>query len=136
MDTKEARNIVIDKVKSLPTLPDVIHKVLSLVQGEDATAKALGDLISYDQAISAFSTVIQFHPEGCITSLYNRGKVYTVLGYYEMAIDDYTRAIEIDPEHINARYYRGMVYYYLEDTEKADADYERAVQLAGFRPSE
>lgn len=53
MDIKEARNIVIDKVKSLPTLPDVIHKVLSLVQGEDATAKTLGDLISYDQAISA-----------------------------------------------------------------------------------
>ncbi len=53
-----------------------------------------------------------------------------------MAIDDYTRAIEIDPEHINARYYRGMVYYYLEDTEKADADYERAVQLAGYRPGE
>ena len=52
MDIKEARNIVIDKVKSLPTLPDVIHKVLSLVQGEDATAKTLGDLISYDQAIS------------------------------------------------------------------------------------
>lgn len=53
MDLKEAKNIVIDKVKSLPTLPNVIHKVLSLVQGEDATAKALGDLIAYDQAISA-----------------------------------------------------------------------------------
>jgi len=53
MDIIEARNIVIDKVKSLPTLPDVIHKVLSLVQGEDASAKTLGDFISYDQAISA-----------------------------------------------------------------------------------
>ena len=53
MDLKEAKNIVIDKVKSLPTLPEVIHKILSLVQGEDATAKALGDLIAYDQAISA-----------------------------------------------------------------------------------
>ena len=53
MDIKEAKNVVIDKVKSLPTLPDVIHKVLSLVQGEDATAKTLGDLIAYDQAISA-----------------------------------------------------------------------------------
>ena len=52
MDRIKARNIVIDKVKGLPTLPDVIHKVLTLVEGEDTSAKTLGDLVSYDQAIS------------------------------------------------------------------------------------
>jgi len=53
MDCIKAKNIIIDKVKGLPTLPDMIHKVLALVKDEDTSAKELGRLISYDQAISS-----------------------------------------------------------------------------------
>ena len=53
MDRIKAKNIIIDKVKSLPTLPDVIHKVLALVENEGTSANELGNLISYDQAISS-----------------------------------------------------------------------------------
>jgi HD-like signal output (HDOD) protein len=52
MDYLEAKNIVFDSVKSLPTLPEIFHKVLVLVADEDASLKELSDLISYDQAIS------------------------------------------------------------------------------------
>ena len=53
MDRVKARNIVIDKVRSLPTLPDVINKVLTLLEDKSTSAKKLGSLIAYDQAISS-----------------------------------------------------------------------------------
>jgi HD-like signal output (HDOD) protein len=53
MDRIKAKNIIIDKVRSLPTLPDVIHKVLAIVGDEATSAKKLGSLIAYDQAISS-----------------------------------------------------------------------------------
>ena len=53
MDRVTAKNIIIDKIKYLPTLPVMIHKVLALVGDEATSAKKLGSLISYDQAISS-----------------------------------------------------------------------------------
>ena len=53
MDRVKARNIVIDKVRNLPTLPDVINKVLTLLEDKSTSAKTLGSLIAYDQAISS-----------------------------------------------------------------------------------
>jgi len=53
MDRVKAKNIIIDRVKDLPTLPDVIHKVLALVGDESTSARKLGSLISYDQSISS-----------------------------------------------------------------------------------
>jgi HD-like signal output (HDOD) protein len=53
MDRVKAKNIIIDRVKDLPTLPDVIHKVLAFVGDESTSAKKLGSLISYDQSISS-----------------------------------------------------------------------------------
>jgi putative nucleotidyltransferase with HDIG domain len=53
MDRIETKNIIIDKVKALPTLPVMVHKVLSLVQHEDTTVNDLAKVISYDQAISS-----------------------------------------------------------------------------------
>ncbi len=53
MDRDKAKSIIIEKVKDLPTLPDVIGKVLDLVGDQSSSAKELGKLISYDQAISS-----------------------------------------------------------------------------------
>ena len=53
MNSVQVKNIIIDKVKGLPTLPSIIHQVLTLVQDEGTSARKLGNLISYDQAISS-----------------------------------------------------------------------------------
>ena len=53
MDRVKAKSIIINEVRDLPTLPDVIHKVLALVGDENSSAKQLGNMISYDQAISS-----------------------------------------------------------------------------------
>ena len=53
MDRIETKNMIIDKVKALPTLPVMVHKVLSLVQHEDTSVNDLAKVISYDQAVSS-----------------------------------------------------------------------------------
>jgi len=53
MDRAKAKNIIIDKVRDLPTLPDMINKVLALVGDENTSAKELGTLVSHDQSIAS-----------------------------------------------------------------------------------
>lgn len=52
MDQEKAKQLIINKIDNLPTLPDVVNKIVTLVQDEKTTAKDLCKLISYDQAIS------------------------------------------------------------------------------------
>lgn len=49
---EHAEQLITSKIKNLPTLPDIAHKVVSLVKNERTSAKDLSKLISYDQAIS------------------------------------------------------------------------------------
>ena len=53
MDQYKVKQLIYNKAENLPTLPDMIQKVISLVQDEKTSAKTLGDLISYDQSISS-----------------------------------------------------------------------------------
>jgi HD-like signal output (HDOD) protein len=52
MDQEKARQLIINKIKNLPTLPDIVNKVITLVQDENTSARDLCELISYDHAIS------------------------------------------------------------------------------------
>lgn len=53
MDQDKVKQLIYDRVHNLPTLPDMIQKVVSLVQDEKTSANKLGNLIAYDQAISS-----------------------------------------------------------------------------------
>jgi putative nucleotidyltransferase with HDIG domain len=52
MDREQAEQLITSKINNLPTLPDIAHKVVSMVKDERSSAKDLSRLISYDQAIS------------------------------------------------------------------------------------
>ena len=52
MDQEKAKRLIINKINNLPTIPDVVHKIVELVQDEKTAAKDLCKIISYDQAIS------------------------------------------------------------------------------------
>lgn len=53
MNKAEARKNIIDKVERLPSLPDVVTRVLTFVEGENTSIKELGNLISHDHSIAA-----------------------------------------------------------------------------------
>jgi len=60
---------------------------------------------------------------------YNRGLAYTKLNQHEQAMEDYDRAIALNPNFAEAYYNRGNAYAKLNQPERAIKDYDRAIAL-------
>ncbi len=60
---------------------------------------------------------------------HDRGNQHGLNGFYELAISDYSKAIEISSGFAEAHYNRGCSYYELKEYEEAIADLTRAIQL-------
>ena len=52
MDPEKAKQLIFENIKHLPTLPDIVQKLITLIQDDRTSAGDLSKLISYDQAIS------------------------------------------------------------------------------------
>jgi protein O-mannosyl-transferase len=59
----------------------------------------------------------------------NRGAAYAKLGNYSRAIEDYDRAIEINPQYSEAYNNRGVAYGKLGNYRRAIEDYDRAIEI-------
>ena len=59
-----------------------------------------------------------------------RGSRYGRNGVYHRAIQDYTAAIEMDPELVEAWYNRGCAWYEVGQLASAIVDLTRAIELA------
>jgi tetratricopeptide (TPR) repeat protein len=57
------------------------------------------------------------------------GLAYTEMQQYERALEDYKRAIELNPEYAAAYSNRGLTYHELQQYEQALEDYKRAIEL-------
>ncbi|MCA8938577.1 MAG: tetratricopeptide repeat protein, partial [Planctomycetes bacterium] len=62
-------------------------------------------------------------------AFFNRGLARKESGDWDGAMDDYTRAIELDPKYVVAFNNRGNVWWEMGELEKAIADYSKAVVL-------
>ncbi len=60
---------------------------------------------------------------------HDRGNLRSRNGSYELAIADYSKAIEMDPGFAEAHYNRGSSHYELGSYEEALADLTRAIDL-------
>jgi len=63
------------------------------------------------------------------TSFYKSGKSKYYLKDYRGAIQDYNKAIELDPDHDGAFYWRGLAKGKLEDFRGAIQDYNKVIEL-------
>jgi len=63
------------------------------------------------------------------TEHYNRGEAYYLAGEYDLAVADYSKAIEIDPMIYDAYRGRARVYYYKGEYDKAWKDVYQAQAL-------
>ena len=50
-------------------------------------------------------------------------------GRLDKAIEDYTKAIELNPQHANAYHNRGLAWSKKGDRDKAIEDYNKAIEL-------
>jgi tetratricopeptide (TPR) repeat protein len=89
----------------------------------------------YRQAAVAFERCLQSASDEAICE-FNRWLVYYYLGYslvqlkrWTAAVGAFTRAIELNPQHVRSLINRGLAYHCLENVTAAEADYRAAVDL-------
>ncbi len=86
----------------------------------------------YLAAIEQYSRYIELHedsPQYAVPALNNRGSVYLILDRYQNAIDDFTRAAQLDPNVSLTYINRGNVYAQMGKVQESIKDYTHAVDL-------
>ena len=63
------------------------------------------------------------------TKYYNRGIAHSKKGELKLAIENYTQAIELDPNNSDAYYKRSKAWLHLGETEKAKSDMQTASEI-------
>lgn len=58
----------------------------------------------------------------CAKTYYNRGLAHAKNGELKLAIEDYTKAIELNPDYADAYYSRGGAWLRLGERKKAKSD--------------
>jgi len=97
------------------------------------------ELGHYQEAINDYNEVIKLYPEKLypkiklypeLASAYaGRGFAYGQLDEYPKALNDFTKALELDPKYTKAYAFRGAVYGELGEYKKAINDYNEAIEL-------
>ena len=65
----------------------------------------------------------------CAEMYYNRGLAHSKKGEVELAIKNYTKAIELKPDYADAYYRRSKAWLRLGETEKAKSDMAAASSI-------
>jgi tetratricopeptide (TPR) repeat protein len=86
---------------------------------------------NYSEAVLYYSKIIDTEPDELTLKvvLNNRGIAYQNLGKNDLALKDYQRVIDMDPNHPQSYGNRGNVYDTTGNFEKAIADYTRGIEL-------
>ena len=65
----------------------------------------------------------------CAEIYYNRGLVHAKNGALKLAIEDYSKAIELKPDYADAYYRRSKAWLHLGEVEKAKSDMKTASSI-------
>ncbi len=82
----------------------------------------------WQNSITLWNHVLQKYPDNSL-ALNNRGRAFSRLGHYSLAIRDYDRAILADPQYELPYYNRAVAYEKMNDYDQALADYARALEI-------
>lgn len=94
-----------------------------------AMAKLLQDLGKVDEAIQRYEAILKTD-KGCDNCYYNMGAIYLEIKKDpKKALEKFTKAIEINPNYVEAYFARGYTYSKLKDKESAKADYNMCLKI-------
>jgi tetratricopeptide (TPR) repeat protein len=82
-------------------IPLLTYPVYSGNTGEDfiRTGESFLNRLDIDQAIYCFSRAIEDDPNS-VEAFLHRGKAYILKDRYEAAMDDYRKAMDLDPKYV------------------------------------
>jgi len=88
---------------------------------------ALSKQKNFESSIKKYSISLELHEHA--DAYNNRGLDYANLGKYDKAIEDFNKAIELNPDLAVAYYNRGNTYAELGEYDRAIKDYDKAIEL-------
>ena len=80
-------------------------------------------------AVLVLATAVGCSGETDFEYYYGRADMYMQLGHLQRAIQDYDKAIQLDPDLSSTYHDRAGAYYYLGQYQRAIQDYDKAIQL-------
>lgn len=114
---------------ALEYLNNALRVSPSHAQALYAKAKFYQDTEQYDVAISEYEKALTKLP-GCETCAYNLGAIYlNIKKDYKKALEQFSKAIAINPNYLEAYFARGYTYFLLGDKNAARAEYKMCLQL-------
>jgi putative GTP pyrophosphokinase len=89
----------------------------------------------FDEAIAFYSRILELNPDKTVSSLIHkhRGMANFARSQYQDAIDDFTRALELDPASYKAAYYRGVVRSVLKQHAGAIDDFTLSLDINPYQ---
>lgn len=94
-----------------------------------AKARLLQDVGKTDQAIKEYEEILA-EDKSCQNCYYNLGAIHLEIKKDpKKAVEFFTKAIEIDPNYVEAYFARGYAYSKLKDKQSAKADYNMCLKI-------
>ena len=89
----------------------------------------------FDQAIAFYSRILELNPGDTVSALIfkHRGMANFAQSKYQDAINDFSRALELDAESYKAAYYRGVVKAVLKQYEGAIDDFSLSLKINPYQ---
>ncbi|MDR2942524.1 MAG: tetratricopeptide repeat protein [Treponema sp.] len=89
----------------------------------------------FNEAINQYSKILELKPDNIIRSIIykHRGMANFACSQYKEAIEDFTRALELDQKAYKAVYYRGVVNSVLKQYSNAIDDYTLALSINPYQ---
>jgi putative GTP pyrophosphokinase len=111
----------------------------------DITGKSIDDMLllalsahnsgRFSEAIGLYSSILDADPNPSITSLIykHRGMANFAQSRYQDAVDDFTKALELDSRSYKAAYYRGIVKSVLQQYQSAIEDFTLSLSIHPYQ---
>jgi putative GTP pyrophosphokinase len=89
----------------------------------------------FDEAIAIYSRILELNPGNTVSALIfkHRGMANFAQSQYHDAIDDFSRALELDGESYKAAYYRGVVKAVLKQYSGAIDDFSLSLKINPYQ---
>ena len=108
---------------------NVLRMDPSRMDANYAKAKFLQDVGKIDEAFKQYENILVIN-KTCDNCYYNMGAMYLELKKDpKKALEQFTKAIEINPNYVEAYFARGYTYSKLKDKESAKADYNMCLKI-------